>query len=534
MPLGFEGAFASVLQGRSMRSRMPTALVAVLAALVGGAVLAPVASALDEVNTSKLRKAVTVNGILRHERALQFIANANGGTRVSGTAGFDASADYVRDQLVKAGYKVTVQDFEFPFFDETAPPVFERVSPEPRTFAENDDFATMDYSGTGDATAPLVPVDVVVPIGDSPPSTSTSGCEAADFAGLTAGDIALMQRGTCSFAIKAANAEAAGASAAVIFNEGQAPANPGDEDRRVVLQGTLGEPGTTIPVVGTSYAIGAELVGQARAGGVVAHVAATTLSETRTTHNVIADSTAGDPDQVVVVGSHLDSVPAGPGINDNGSGTATDLEVAIQMAKLNQQPRRMVRFAFWGAEEENLLGSTHYVDTLTPAALSEIYANLNFDMLGSPNFVRFVYDGDGSDTPASGPPGSGQIEALFNSYFAGQGLATDPTPFDGRSDYGPFIAAGIPAGGLFSGAEGEKTAEQAAVYGGTAGAPYDPCYHQACDTINNLNTTALNQMGDGVAHATWTLARSRTGLFDDGSRTARKLQSNFRGPEALK
>jgi Zn-dependent M28 family amino/carboxypeptidase len=132
-------------------------------------------------------------------------------------------------------------------------------------------------------------------------------------------------------------------------------------------------------------------------------------------------------------------------------------------------------------------------------------ANLNFDMLGSTNYVRFVYDGDGSDTPLAGPPGSAQIEDVFNRYFASQGLATDPTAFDGRSDYGPFIAVGIPAGGLFSGAEGEKTAEQAAVYGGTAGEPYDPCYHQACDTINNVSTKALFELGDAAAHATMTL-----------------------------
>ena len=144
-------------------------------------------------------------------------------------------------------------------------------------------------------------------------------------------------------------------------------------------------------------------------------------------------------------------------------------------------------------------------------------ANLNFDMLGSPNYVRFVYDGDGSDSDPAGPPGSAQIEAIFNQYFASQGLATEPTAFDGRSDYGPFIAVGIPAGGLFSGAEGEKTAEEAPIYGGTAGQPYDPCYHQACDTINNLSTKALNELGDGAAHAVMTLARSRTGFFEDGS-----------------
>jgi Zn-dependent M28 family amino/carboxypeptidase len=166
--------------------------------------------------------------------------------------------------------------------------------------------------------------------------------------------------------------------------------------------------------------------------------------------------------------------------------------------------------------------------------VSDIYANLNFDMLASPNYVRFVYDGDGSDTGTAGPPGSAQIEALFNQYYAGQGLATDPTEFDGRSDYGPFIDVGIPAGGLFSGAEGLKTAEQAATYGGTAGEPYDACYHQACDTTNNLNTKALNELGDGVVHATWTLAKSKSGLFEDQSLRARKaIKGQTDGPLAV-
>jgi Zn-dependent M28 family amino/carboxypeptidase len=228
-------------------------------------------------------------------------------------------------------------------------------------------------------------------------------------------------------------------------------------------------------VVGLSFADAEALYAQVQVGEVVVRVSTSTLSEVRTTTNVLADSPTGSDDRVVVVGAHLDSVIAGPGINDNGSGSSTILEIAEEMAELNIRNRQKLRFAFWGAEENNLLGSEHYVATLSDEELGSIVANLNFDMLGSPNYVRFVYDGDGSDTPIAGPPGSAQIEQVFNQYFASQGLETDPTAFDGRSDYGPFIAVGIPAGGLFSGAEGEKTPEQAAVYGGTAGEPYDPC-----------------------------------------------------------
>jgi Zn-dependent M28 family amino/carboxypeptidase len=310
--------------------------------------------------------------------------------------------------------------------------------------------------------------------------------------------------------VKAANAQAAGYDAVIIFNEGQ----PGREE---LLEGTLGRP-FDIPVVGLSFADGESLYNATVAGPVQVRVV--TVTETNlnaTTTNIIAQTRAGDPDKVLVVGAHLDSVVEGPGINDNGSGTSTILEIAEEMAELGVRPRQKVRFAFWGAEEAGLLGSEHYVDQLTNRQLGRIFANLNFDMVGSSNYVRFVYDGDGSDTPVAGPPGSAQIESIFTNYFAGQGLASDPTAFDGRSDYGPFIAVGIPAGGLFTGAEGIKTAAQAAIYGGTAGEPFDPCYHQACDTINNLSTKALGEMGDAAAHAVWTLARTRTGFFEDGS-----------------
>jgi Zn-dependent M28 family amino/carboxypeptidase len=292
-------------------------------------------------------------------------------------------------------------------------------------------------------------------------------------------------------------------------------------------------------VIGISYADGVDLYDATQAGALDVDVNVDITNDTRTTYNVIADSKGGDPNKVLVVGAHLDSVTKGPGINDNGSGTATNLETAIQMDKLKIKPLQKVRFAFWGAEELGLLGSTHYVKSLSDEGLSQIYANLNFDMLGSPNYVRFVYDGDGSSEGPKGPPGSAQIESIFNDYFASKNLATAPTAFDGRSDYGPFIAIGIPAGGLFSGAEGIKTEEEAAIYGGTAGEPYDACYHQACDTTNNLSTKALGEMGDAVAHSVMTLARTKTGFYEDGSRMAARQaismdQFDFRGGQAVR
>ncbi|MFT4166947.1 MAG: M28 family peptidase [Microlunatus sp.] len=467
------------------------------------------AEAIDNVNTKKLRTAVTVNGILEHERALQRIANNNGGTRASGTPGYDASAAYVAKKLKRAGYKVKVQEFTFPFFQVLEPGVSEQLTPTATSYETE----TLEYSGSGDVTGAIVPTkDVIIP--PTPEPSSTSGCESADFVPAPEGPaIALIQRGTCTLQEKVANAAAAGYDAVLFFNEGQ-------PERTEIPPVTVGAP-ADIPVNGLSYADGAALYAATQAGPVTGHVSASVeVDLNRKTVNVLADSPKGkNANQTVVVGAHLDSVLEGPGINDNGSGSATILEIAEQIAELGytKNLRRQVRFAFWGAEENNLLGSEHYVNSLSDAQLGQIYANLNFDMLGSPNYVRFVYDGDGSDTTDAGPPGSDAIEQVFTDYFAGQGLATEPTAFDGRSDYGPFIAVGIPAGGLFSGAEDVKTAEQAATYGGTADAPYDACYHQACDTMTNLSTKALYELGDAAAHAVLVLAKSKTGLHPDGS-----------------
>ena len=441
--------------------------------------------------TQGFRKAVTASGIREHQAALQAIADVNGATRASGTPGFDRSAEYIAGRATAAGYAVTLQEFSFPFYRVLAPSVFERVSPDGETYTEGSaaDYTPMTYSGSGDVTASTSHVTA---------NTGGAGCSVDNFAGFPAGNIALIQRGTCPFATKATNAQNAGAAAVVIYSHIAGP-----------LNGTLGAPGYNIPVIGTTNAIGVETVALLSSGPVTLHVKTSTESENRTTRNVIAETPGGDPNRVVVVGAHLDSVIAGPGSNDNGSGSATILEIAENFAAQAREARNKVRFIWFGAEELGLLGSRHYVRNLSADQQAQIELMLNFDMVGSPNFVRFVYDGDNSAVPvgpgaAAGPPGSGEIERVFADYFAAQGLASEATAFSGRSDYGPFIAAGvnIPAGGLFTGAEGIKTAAQAAVYGGTAGAPYDPCYHQACDVFANNSDVGLDQMSDAAAHAT--------------------------------
>ncbi len=313
---------------------------ALLTGLALTLLIAPAASAArDPLKVSEdLREEVRVSGIRAHLQALQDIATMNGGTRASGTPGFDASAAYVIRRLERAGYRPQQQTFVFKTFEELGPATFQRVSPDPRTYAEPAEFATMEYSGSGDVTAPITAVDVVLPPGAA--GSSTSGCEDADYANFPAGNVALVQRGTCTFGEKAAMAQAHNASAVIIFNEGQ-------EGRQETLLGTLSEDvNPSIPVIGTSFAIGNELAGMAAAGPVTAHVATSTKITPATTSNVIAELAARHPSRAgkaVLLGAHLDSVHEGPGINDNGSGSATILEIAEEMAAgpSTAQPRAL-------------------------------------------------------------------------------------------------------------------------------------------------------------------------------------------------
>ncbi|MET7731266.1 M28 family metallopeptidase [Streptomyces sp. NPDC005402] len=219
-------------------------------------------------------------------------------------------------------------------------------------------------------------------------------------------------------------------------------------------------------------------------------------SSGRTGYNLVADWPGGDTSQVIMSGSHLDSVTAGAGINDNGSGSAAILETALAVSRAGYHPTKHLRFAWWGAEELGMVGSRYYVNRLSTTDRSRISGYLNFDMIGSPNPGYFVYD----DDPA--------IEKTFKAYYAGLGVPTEiETEGDGRSDHAPFKNAGVPVGGLFSGADYVKTAAQAAKWGGTSGLAFDRCYHSSCDTTANINDTVLDRNSDAVAYAVWELSQ---------------------------
>jgi len=425
----------------------------------------------------QLVRKVTVDGVYRHLIALQRLSDRTGGTRAASTQGHIQSAEYIYGKLAAAGFTVTRQEFPFVYTQTIAEKLTVNGVDTP--------IGVMTYSPNtpaGGITAPLA----VIPTG----SDATPGCEAADFTGIdVVGKIALIQRGGCPFAVKQANAGAVGAIGAVIYNNVAG-----------ALNGTLGDPAAgVIPTGGISLADGLALA----ASGGTAVLDLRELREDRTSYNVIAETSTGRKDNVVMLGAHLDSVPEGGGINDNGSGSAGLLETALQLGGA-PKTKNAIRFAWWSAEEFGLIGSTHYVNSLDFEAQLNIALYLNFDMIASPNAAYFVYDGDDSDGVGAGPGpyGSAAIEQTFVDFHNAVGVPTEGSDFTGRSDYGEFIAQGIPAGGLFTGAEGIKTEAQAAKWGGQANVAYDKCYHQQCDNLGNIDRLALERNSDAIAWAT--------------------------------
>jgi Zn-dependent M28 family amino/carboxypeptidase len=483
------------MKGTYMPSAKTTrrTVVALLAAAAGLALNVPAASAAPVATSDlpdgpalarNLARKVTVGNINRHLIALQRFADQTGGngTRAASTQGHTRSAEYIASKLETAGFTVTRQEFPFTFTQTLAQNLTVGGTAVPVRAIQ-----WSPSTPVGGITAPIA----VVPVDDTP------GCEASDYAGLdVTGKIALVKRGFCTFTEKSAVAAAAGAVAVIAYNNAAGPLNARLDSPTAV----------SIPVGGVTMAAGEALAAQPNA---TVRLEIRTMTEQRTSYNVIAETQTGRHDNVVMAGAHLDGSPAGPGINDNGSGSAMLLEAALQLGGL---PRlnNAVRFAWWSAGEMGVVGSTFYVDSLDFEEQLNIALYLNFDMLASPNAGRFVWDGDDSDHVGAGPGpfGSAQIEAAFAEVLAATGVETEGTDFDGRSDYSEFLAVGIPAGGLFAGAEEMKTDEQAAKWGGVAGQSYDSCFRMACDNLGNLDRTVLDSNADAAAFVLGTYAIS--------------------------
>ncbi|MCV7100647.1 M28 family metallopeptidase [Mycobacterium palustre] len=427
---------------------------------------------------SAIQHKVTTDAMMAHLSKLQDIANANSGTRAVGTPGYEASVDYVVNTLRNSGFDVQTPEFSARVFHGDKPTVTvggKAVEARPLEFS----LGTPPDGVSG----PLV----VPSVGENP------ACKPSDFDGLPVrGAVVLVDRGTCPFAQKEDAAAQRGAVAMIV-------ADNVDEQQ---MGGTLGaDTVVKIPVVSVTRSIGVQLRGQPGPTTIKLNASVQSFKA----RNVIAQTKTGSPTDVVMAGAHLDSVPEGPGINDNGSGVAAVLETAVQLGS-SPQVRNAVRFGFWGAEELGLIGSRNYVESLDLDGLKHIALYLNFDMLASPNPGYFTYDGDQS-LPADArgqpvvPEGSAGIERTLVAYLKAAGKTAQDTSFDGRSDYDGFTLAGIPAGGLFSGAEVKKSDEQAKLWGGTPDQPFDPNYHKKTDTLDHIDRTSLAINGGGVAYA---------------------------------
>jgi peptidase M28-like protein/PA domain-containing protein len=385
-----------------------------------------------------LARATTRDRLDSHLRALQRIADRSGGNRAAGTDGDRATAGYIAATLREAGYRVTTQRVRFPFYRERSA----RLELLPGgALRRGTDFRTLAYSGSGAATGRVRAVPDL-------------GCDAGDFAAVRRGEIALVERGTCTFRSKVERAERADAAALLVWDRG----TEGEP-----VSGTLGDPGARIPALLLNAGAGERI-----ADGSRVRVEVDTVSERRTTRNVLAEG----PDasgRVVMAGGHLDSVPAGPGLNDNGSGVAALLSAAEAI-----RARGPIRFGFWGAEELGLIGSRRYVRSLSRPERRRIAGYVNLDMVGSPTPARSVYDSDN------------RIETALRNRL--DRLTDDPIEtrsLGGGSDHSPFQRAGIAVGGLFTGADDET----------------DPCYHRRCDTIRNVNAKVATEMAKTLAAA---------------------------------
>ena len=460
----------------------------------------PPASPLAEIPfADAVRDALDVDAIVADLDRLQSVTDQHGGVRPAGSEGHRAAADFVADQLRSLGYHVRLQEVDLPVFTQTGPSALEIKRAGAKAFADLHDFKAMLFSPSGELTAPLYALgyDPSAEVAD----TGGLGCDPEDWQNVPAGVVVLMQPGNCRRHDAVVQAQSAGAVGVITAYPAWS--------RDTVLRPTLIDPADIrIPVLGTSGAVGNAL-NEAAAAGASVHISVRSSNVMGTSVNVIGDAPWGDPDHVVMLGGHLDSVVDGPGMNDDGSGTMSVLGIARALAAVTgagtasgaatPAPAWRVRVAFWTGEEIGLWGSRAYVASLQSGAVE---AYINLDMLASPNGVREVYDG--AVTPQ--PRDSLIVGGLLSRALSDAGLVWQTASLGGSSDHASFDRALIPTSGLFSGANELKTEEQATLFGGTAGAPNDPCLHLACDRTRELDRTLLGELARAAAWGVGALA----------------------------
>ncbi|MFI9455867.1 M28 family peptidase [Amycolatopsis sp. NPDC052450] len=479
----------------SRSSRILSSLTLSAVLLTTAAATAPHAAASDPWWLAKvLASDVTGPKAWRHLHAISEATHAHGGNRVSGSPGYDASAEYVTKSLTDVGYRVQRQEFSFQDYEMVAETATE-TTPVSRQLHPLLAYFSVSTPEAG------ISANLAEPAGRA------TGCTPEDYTGGdVTGKIVLVDAGGCATSLKQVVAADAGATA-MVMNVNYT--NPTMNIRHRIVP----PESARIPTATLTRAEAAELKADAAQGEVTLHLDLRSRPITTKGYNLIADTPAGAEADTVVVGSHLDSVDTTPGMNDNAAAAAMQLEIARQLAPHAHKIKNRVRFAWWDAEEKGLVGSQYYVDQLSRRQQGETNLYLNLEMIGSPNFARQVYNGHTPGGPA--PAGSEQITKTINDYFAGRNLPTVGLELDDRSDHSAFIKAGIPAGGVNAGAETLKPAEWVPLFGGTAGAMLDHCYHQSCDTLDNVNPTIFDQFGRAIA---WTTGRYAVNALKPGSR----------------
>lgn len=463
-----------------------------------------------EVDSEKLQATISTEALKERAEKLYAIAQKSEKkyghpTRVIGSPGHWATIAYIKHELGKLSdyYTIDVQKFE----------------------AIDGQINSVSLLIDGEKPKSLLALSLTPPTPGKKPVHSNLvlvdnfGCDLSDFPkNLTEGNIALIERGECAFGNKSINAGKAGAAGAIIY------------DKDAPLHGTLGEPtGEEVPTVSISKEDAQKYIDKLKKNP--KHKFETTLYvdsyiKKIKTLNVIAETIKGDHDNVVSLGAHSDSVAEGPGINDDGSGTISLLEVAKQLTKY--KVNNAVRFAWWAAEEEGLLGSYAYAQSLSPEENKKIRLFMDYDMMASPNYEYDVYDANNKDHPN----GSGDLKDLYINWYKDHGLNYTLIEFDGRSDYVGFIDAGIPAGGIATGAEKVKTKKGQEQFGGEAGKWFDPCYHQLCDDLSNPDYEAWLVNTKLIAHSVATYAKSFEGfpereVSDVSAQSSTKVTDTF-------
>lgn len=440
------------------------------------------------VNTTELQDTISGDRLMLRAKKLFEIAKLgeeeyNHPTRVIGSKGHLGTLSYIYETILQLGDYYTITNQSFPAVSGN---VFES------RLVIGDG---VPKSGTPMSLTP--PTKHKEPVHGDLILVENEGCQESDFPASVHGNIAFIKRGVCPFGTKSENAGRKGAIAAVVYNYEKDP-----------VSGTLGTPSPDhIATFGLSGEDAAPVLTKLKKGKRVDGIAYIDAEVNQIlTVNIIAQTTEGDPENCVMLGAHSDSVTEGPGINDDGSGSLSLIEVATQLTKFSVS--NCVRFAWWAGEEEGLLGSDYYVASLPEEENKKIRLFMDYDMMGSPNFAYQIYNA----TNALNPIGSEELRDLYIKWYEDQGLNYTFIPFDGRSDYDGFIRNGIPGGGIATGAEGIKTKEEEKMFGGKAGDWYDPCYHQLCDDVGNVNVTAWVVNTKLIAHSVATYARSFHGF----------------------